>query len=438
MHSGLFVFIFDTATNSQNLKQKIQSVIRSDFFRKFSIYGFGQFFNLITPLLVVPYIVSICGEEGYGKIGVGMALAFFIMVFVDYGSEIVGVKAVAVNRENHRELERIFVTTYAAKLVLLLLMLVLSSAVFCLVPYFSSEKNLFFLSLSMVIGQYVNPTWFLQGVENFKWITILNILSKVIYLAGVFLFINKSEDYIYCNLIWGIGMIAAYGITWIYIVFRHSISFSKLSRSEVIKMLKDNFSIFSSQIFVSLQMYSPIVLISFFGGNSMAGQYKIIDQIIVIFKTYILLFFNFVYPRVCYLLDKSTEEALRFWKFSNGMNLLFILIAMTGVMIFSTEIVSYFNPKEITIISHLLKIAVLIPVLQSITIPLKQLVLGSNRQREYVKITMIVTIISLVIIVIITPIYHVVGVLIALIATEIITSFIFFKTIKNSLFLRKS
>lgn len=419
------------------MKQKIQSVLRSDFLKKFSIYGFGQFFNLITPLLVVPYIVSVCGEEGYGKMGVGMALAFFIMVFVDYGSEIVGVKAVAINRENQTELERIFITTYAAKLVLLLLMLILSAAVFCLIPYFSNEKMLFFFSLSMVIGQYLNPTWFLQGVENFKWITILNILSKLIYLAGVFLFINKSEDYIYGNLIWGIGMFAAYAVACIYIVSHYSISFSKLKKDEVMQMLKENFSIFSSQIFVSLQMYSPIVLISFFGGNAMAGQYKIIDQIIVIFKTYILLFFNFVYPRVCYLLDKSTEEALRFWKFSNGSNLLFIVFSMMGIMTFSDEIVAYFNPKEISIISNLLKIAVIIPILQSITIPLKQLVLGSNKQREYVKITMAITMISLVIIVVITPIYHVLGVLIALIVTEIITSLIFFQTIKNSLFLRK-
>jgi O-antigen/teichoic acid export membrane protein len=402
------------------------------------VYGFGQGFNLITPLLVIPYIVAICGEEGYGKIGVGMALAFFIMVFVDYGSEIVGVKDVAINRENQPELERIFVTTYVAKLLMLGLMLALASIIFCFIPYFSEEKTLFFFSLAMVVGQYINPTWFLQGVENFKWITILNILSKVIYLIGVFLFINKAEDYIYSNLIWGIGMIMAYGITWIYIVFHHSFSFSKVKKTEVIQMIKDNFSLFSSQIFVSLQMYSPIVLISFFGGNAMAGQYKIIDQIIVIFKTYILLFFNFVYPRVCYLLEKSKEEALNFWKLYNGLNLIFIVLSMIGIMIFSVEIVSYFNPKEITTISNLLKIATLIPIFQGITIPLKQLVLGSNRQREYVKVTMIITIISLIILVVITPIYHVLGVLIALIVTEIITSFVFFKTIKNSLFLRTS
>lgn len=402
------------------------------------IYGFGQGFNLITPLLVIPYIVSICGEDGYGKIGVGMALAFFIMVFVDYGSEIVGVKEVAVNRENHNKLESIFITTYSAKLVLLAIMLLLVSFLFYFIPYFSKEKALFFLSLSMVVGQFINPTWFLQGIENFKWITILNILSKVIYLAGVFLFINQSTDYIYSNLIWGIGMIIANSITWFYILYKYSFSFSNLKNEAVKKMLNENFSIFSSQIFVSLQMYSPIVLISFFGGNTMAGQFKIVDQIIVIFKTYILLFFNFVYPRVCYLLDKSKQEALRFWKIYNGLNFIFITVSMIIITILSIKIVSYFNPKGIVEISDLLKIAVLIPILQAITIPLKQLVLGSNKQREYVKITMVITVISLFLIVFVTPIYHVFGVLFSLILTEIVTAIVFYLIIKNNLFVRKS
>ena len=233
-------------------------------------------------------------------------------------------------------------------------------------------------------------------------------------------------------------MIIANGITWFYILYNYSFSFSNLKSSEVEKMIKENFSIFSSQIFVSLQMYSPIVLISFFGGNTMAGQFKIVDQIIVIFKTYILLFFNFVYPRVCYLLDKSKQEALRFWKIYNGLNLIFISVSMIIITILSLKIVSYFNPKGITEISDLLKIAVLIPILQAITIPLKQLVLGSNKQREYVKITMIITVISLFLIVFVTPIYHVFGVLFSLIITEIVTSVVFYLTIKNNLFVRTS
>lgn len=418
------------------LKSCIIFFRKNKHFQNLTIYGFGQAFNLITPLLVIPYIVSICGETGYGKIGVGMAIAFFLMVFVDYGSEIIGVKDVSVNRENKEALESIFTTTYAAKAILLVLVSFVFSTIILVVPYFAAEKTLFFLSLTMVVGQLINPTWFFQGVENFKWITVATIISKIIYLAGVFIIIKNPEDYVLSNLIWGIGMIAANGISFIYIIKKHSFSFKNTRKEKVKELLQQNFSLFNSQIFVSLQMYAPIVLISFFGGNAMAGQYKIIDQIIVIFKTYLLLFFNFVYPRICYLLDKSKQEAMGFWKTYNGLNFIFIVLSMLLIFLFATEIVSYFNPKELDTIADLLKVAIFIPIFQAVSIPLKQLVLADNKQKQYVKITMIMTVLSLLLIIVVSPIYKVLGVLISLIIAEILISFIFYWTIKKQVFVR--
>ena len=401
---------------------------------KFVTYGIGQAFNLVTPILVVPYIVSICNEEGYGKIGVGLAISFFLMVFIDYGSDILGVKEVAINRESKEKLENIFITIYTAKLILLLLVMLFASLLFYTIPFFATDKKLFFLSLPILVGQFINPTWFLQGLENFKWITILNIISKVIYVLGIFIFIHKPGDYIYNNLFWGIGMILANSFVFIYLLNQHSFSFKKTKKVEVKSYLKSNFSMFSSQIFVSLQMYSPIVLISFFGSNAMAGQYKIIDQIIVIFRTYILLFFNFVFPRVCYLLDKSKEEGLNFWKKVNGLNFFFILTSMVLIALFSVQIVGYFNPKNILQISDLLKVAIFIPVLQSITQPLKQLMLAWNKQKTYINTTMIVTVVSLLFIVGLTPFFKVLGALSSLMISEILTLSIFYYYIKNKLY----
>ena len=168
------------------ISDKITALLKNKQNTNLFIYGLGQGFNLITPLLVVPYIVSICGIENYGKISIGMAISFFIMVFIDYGSDIIGVKEVAVNRENPIALEKTFITTFTAKFILVISILIVTSIIFCFVPFFSSERNLFLLGLPILVGQFINPTWFLQGIENFKWITILTILSKLIYLFGIF------------------------------------------------------------------------------------------------------------------------------------------------------------------------------------------------------------------------------------------------------------
>ena len=410
---------------------KITTILKNKQNTNLFIYGLGQVFNLITPLLVVPYIISVCGVENYGKISIAMAISFFVMVFIDYGSDIIGVKDAAVNRDNKSELEKIFITTFSSKLVLLLLILILSSFLFYFIPFFYTEKKMFFLGLPILVGQFLNPTWFLQGIENFKWITILTIISKLIYLFGVFFFISQKSDYIFINLWWGIGTILSNSIAFHYVLKRHSFSFKKTKKNEVFRLLKVNFSMFSSQIFVSLQMYSPIMVLGFFGNNLMAGHYKIVEQIIVVFRTYINLFFNFVYPRVCFLLEKNIKQGLRFWKTYNGLNFVFIVLSMGIIYLFSEQAISYFSKTDVAEISSLLKLAVIIPLALSISIPLKQLLLGFSKQRLYIRSIMMLGIFNLLSMIVLIPYYEIYGVLISLISTEAITIFIYYLSLKT-------
>ncbi|UGS21116.1 oligosaccharide flippase family protein [Flavobacterium cyclinae] len=401
-------------------------------FHKLSIYGFGQLFNLVTPLLVVPYIVSVCGEENFGKTAVGMAIAFFLIVFIDFGSDIIGVREVSVNRDNPEVLNKIFTTTYAVKGIILLIVLTFASFIFFTFPFFKSEKIMFTLGLSVLIGQFLNPTWFLQGIENVKWITLVNIISKGIYLLGIFFTIKKETDYIYVNLWWGLGMIFSNFLILIWIIKKHRFSFLMVNKEEVFKHIKNDFSMFSSQIFVSLQLYAPVVLISYFGNNLMAGQYRIVEQIIVIFKTYIFLFFNYVFPRVCYLIETDFKRGLKNWIIYNGFNFVFVLISMALFHLFSYEIVAYFNPTNRYVLSNLLEVAVFIPLILAISVPLKQLILALNYKKFYVRLTSIMVLINLLAIVFLLPLFKVYGVFYSLIATDLIVIIFYIYQLKKN------
>lgn len=417
--------------------KKLLGILYNKQFVNLTIYGFGQLFNLATPLLVIPYIVLTCGEENFGKSAVGMALSFFLMVFIDYGSDLVGVREVSVNRDNTERLEQIFTTTYLSKLILLSLVLLFISVLFCTIPFFKSEKQLFFLGLSVLIGQFLNPTWFLQGIENVKWITISNVLSKTLYISGVFLFIRLESEYIYINLIWGIGMIISNGIFFLLLIKKYNFSFSQCNKKGIQTFLRKDFKMFTSQVFVSIQMYSPVILISYFGSNLMAGQYKIVEQVIVIFKTYIVLFFNFVFPKVCYLLETNKEKGLLNWKIFNSVNFVFVFCSMVVFYFFSYDIVAYFNPTNRYVLSNLLQVAVFFPVVYAISIPLKQLVLGWNFNKFYVNFTAIVVILNIVAIIVLLPVYKVYSVFYSLIASEVIVIIFYLICIRKKLFLEK-
>lgn len=112
--------------------------------RQLSIYGIGQLFNLVTPLLVVPYLVLHCGVANYGKISIGMAIAFFLMVFIDYGTDISAVKEMAVHRDHPEKRNAIFATTLGTKAVLFVLTTLIFMGVVVLFPFFNQERALFF------------------------------------------------------------------------------------------------------------------------------------------------------------------------------------------------------------------------------------------------------------------------------------------------------
>ncbi|HSD14320.1 MAG TPA: oligosaccharide flippase family protein [Flavobacterium sp.] len=417
---------------------KVKSIVLNVQFQKLVVYGFGQLFNLVTPLLIVPYIVGICGEENFGKVAVGMALSFFMIVFIDYGSDLVGVREVSINRHDDAALKRIVITNYTSRFLILLVILLFSVGLFFTVPYFKSEKNLFIFGLTILIGQFLNPTWFLQGVENVKWITLSNIISKLIYLLGVFIMVRSAADYVYVNFLWGLGMILANGFMLLLIFRKHHFTFYKVPMYEIKNFLKKDFFMFSSQIFVALQLNTPVMLVSFFGSNLMAGQYKIVEQIIVIFKTYIFLFFNYVFPKMCYLLENNLTHGLRNWKIYNGVNFFFVLLGMVFFSLFSYEVVSYFNPTNRYVLSSLLNVAVAIPVLMAVSIALKQLVLGWNFKRFYVRVTSIMVVINLLAIIIVLPYYKVYGVFYSLIASEVLMILFYLICIRKKIFSKET
>lgn len=404
------------------LKQNIAALLKKEKHTNLVIYGFGQGFNLLTPLLAVPYIVSKCGLENFGKTGVGMALSFFLVVIVDFGADIIGVKEVSVNRSDSKILGKIFVTTYAAKLLLTVALLLLLSLLFIYLPYFNREKSMFFLCLPILIGQFINPIWFLQGIEDFKWITVLNISTKVLYLIGIFIFIKKPEDYIFVNLCWGVGMILPFLFGVLRCMKTFDLSFRSLVWDNVVKLLKDDYKFCVSQLFLSMKNYSPMLLIGFFGGFAIAGQYKIIEQIIMPIRTYLQMIFRFFYPKLCYEIFQSKSKGIAYWKKINTINLVIILGLLTIIFIFSKEILGFFKVEQgnIDYMSSILKYALLIPLLITGSFTFEQLLFSIGKRSIYIKVTIITVIINFTIMYFLFQFHGLYGLITSLLITEAI------------------
>lgn len=401
--------------------------------KNFSIYGFGQFINLISPLLVTPYLIHVCGLQNFGKIGLGISIAFFLILIVDYGTDITGVKNISVNRENNEVIGKLFTSIFVTKLILFLLVLFFSTILFFTIPFFNKEKTLLFLSLMIVLGQLFNPTWFLQGTENYKSIALLNSLSKIIYLLIVFLFVKKEGDYIFANFCLGLGTLIAGGIAFVWIFKKYNFSFKSVNKKEIINLLKEDFSLCISQLFLSLKLTAPIVILSYFGGYLLAGQFKIMEQIMSLFRTYLQTYSRFFYPKLCFKIFNDVKQGIHFWKKIYAIDGLFLVFLLSIMFVYTKEVLAYFKVEN-EMISDLIpafQLSLVIPLLIAVSQPLEQLLFSLNKNAVYVKLTITATVVGVLCLVIFTPSFQLMGALVILILTELLLALFYYLSLKN-------
>ncbi|MEZ4838099.1 oligosaccharide flippase family protein [Flavobacterium sp.] len=411
--------------------KRIRLIKNNKHFQNFSIYGVGQFFNLLTPLIVAPYIISICGEEGFGKAGIGLSLVFILTVLVDFASGINGVKEISIHRNDPKTVEKIATTLFSIKLISLVLVVAFATVLIFSIPFLYQEKALFFFSLIVLVSQAINPTWFLQGIEKFKIISLITISGKLLYIIIILSQIKNPDDYIFVNFYFGLSMIITNVFCLFWLIRKRYLVLNVPKKEDIITVFKRDYKLTFSQLLLSLQQYSPILLIGYFGNNILAGQYKIIEQIVMIFRTYLQVIFNFIYPRVCYLLTQNKENGIRKWFYFNGLNFILILFSSFFLFIYAKEILEYFNVSDSLNLSFYLKLATFIPLLFAINIPLQQLVLAFNFQKKYVNSTVLTSIVLMLSIVLFFNLWQLTGVFISLLFAELLVILIYIYILRN-------
>lgn len=205
-----------------------------------------QTFTYILPLLTLPYLVRVLGSEKFGLVVFAQAFIIFFNILVDYGFNLSATREISVNRENKEKLTEIFSSVMSIKFILIGISFTILSIIIFSFENFSNNIDLYYLTFLWVIGQALFPIWYFQGLEKMKYITVVNITSKLIFTIAIFIFIQNETDYILVPILNGLGFIIG-GILSLWIVHK---DFNQKFQIQSIKILLMYFKD-SSQFFLS-------------------------------------------------------------------------------------------------------------------------------------------------------------------------------------------
>lgn len=238
-----------------------------------------QIFSYILPLLTLPYLVRVLGVETFGLVSFAAAFIVFFNIIVDYGFNLSATREVSVHRENRDKITEIYSSVLAIKFILIFVSLLILSFIVFTFDKFSSHIELYFISFISVIGQALFPIWYFQGMEKMKYITIINISSRIIFTIAIFIFVHEESDYLLVPLLNGLGILIG-SLYALYIVKKDFNQSFVLQNIETMKLhFKDSSQFFLSRVSVSIYTSANAFVLGLFTNNTMVGYYSIAEKL---------------------------------------------------------------------------------------------------------------------------------------------------------------
>ena len=164
--------------------------------KNFSSLAILQVLRYLIPLIVLPYVTPIIGLEHFGDIAISASFTLIVQVFVSYSFSFMGARDIARNLGDMGVISRIVSNTLTAYVFTYLLILPFAACIIYLIPKFRSIWLLMAINLLSPLFSAFVCEWFFQGIEQMQNITIVNAISRIVFIILVFTFIKNESDYL--------------------------------------------------------------------------------------------------------------------------------------------------------------------------------------------------------------------------------------------------
>ena len=387
----------------------------------------------ILAFITFPYLVRVLQVENFGAVVFVQGIIQYFVLFTDYGFNLLGPKEIA-QHDNKEERGKIFANIFGAKLILLGISTVIFIAILSILQYMANiDIMLYSVIYLMVIGNVIFPIWFFQGIQQMRYITLVNIIGRFISVGCIFYFVKSPNDYILAGLLQAIVPLVAGICSWIILWKNYQEVFILPKIDGIRQVFIDAWEIFTSTIAINLYTASNIVFLGILTNNTVVGYFSGAQKIIQNINQLISPIIQAIYPYVSKTASNSKNEALKFLH-----KIIFILgggtfVSSVLIFIFAEWIVNILLGAGYEQSVLLLRILAFLPFIISLSnIFGIQTMLVFSMKKQFNRVLISAAILNTVIVLPMIYFYQAVGVSISMTITETFVTLTMYYILKKN------
>ena len=373
-----------------------------------------QILTIILPIITVPYVTRIFTSEDLGNYGFYNSIVSYFSLFAMLGIGVYGTKQIAAASDVSSTFWNIYAIQFVTSLIALSVYLI---SIFS-IPQMGGVIPLI---LGIVLfAKMIDISWLFSGKEDFKKITIRNIVVRLIGVISIFTFVKSSNDlYLYVFLIVIFDFLGQF-VMWV--PARKFIKRPSFNTNTIKKNLHPIVLLFLPQVAISLYVVLDRTLLGLLGSYSDVGIYEQGQKLTSILITVVTSLGVVMLPRVANLLsERREEEAQNMVKFSFILYNLIIFPMIFGLIAVNEVFVKLFLGQNFQDVKYVLYIIVFNLMFIGWTNILGyQVLVVRNKNKEFMLSTTIPAFVSVAVNIAVIPFFGYIGASITSVVVEIL------------------
>lgn len=379
-----------------------------------------QGLNLILPLLTFPYLIRILGVEYFGLLSFSFAFITYFQIITDYGFNATGTRDISLAEGDFRKQNLIFNQIMSAKLLLVIFSFFAMMIIVFSFEIFRTYWIIYLFSFGSILGQALFPVWYFQGIQKMKYITYLNLITKIIFTLALFVFIRKKSDYYLVPVFNALGFISSGIFALFYLWKDFDIKFKIQPLKGIILQLQKSKYVFLSELKISLFTNTNTVILGILSGNQAVGYFSAAEKLARAIGNLQTPISNTIFPYLSKEMAQDKLQTIQKIKKITIVGTLLFSILIIVCFFFAEQIIEIIYGKAMFSSVLIFRILILIPLLSFLdTMYGKQILLNLGRDHLYFRVIVFATILNLTTNFILTNIYQELGTAITLIITQI-------------------
>ena len=374
--------------------------------------------NVIIPLIAYMYVARALKPEGFGVAAAAQNNVTYFLILATLGIPAYGIREIARNRNDVKELERVFSELFFLNGILTTFAVVTLIAALLLFSTFRDKGMLYLIYGCAVILNFFNVEWVYQGLEKYGYIAVRSIIIKLISLGLIVLFVHDLNDvYIYATI-----SILDIAINYfVNIIFLKGIVRFRWNTIHPLRHIKSLSYLALCTISTELYARIDVTMLDLMQNSTQVGLYSYAHRVVNIAITFIAAITAVFLPRLNYYyeIDKlKFDQLVRF-----GMNLMIAVSipASVGVFFISKPIILILFGDKFEMASVILRILVLMIPLKCIgDIVCYQVMMSARQEKVLLKAYFIILAVNLINNYILIPICGAKGAAAASVISEIL------------------